>query len=398
MSFLCVPIVRRHKVLGTISAERTYDNDVLLNLDVKLIGVIAAILAQAVGIYLLENVDRVSLINENRRLHSALKERFRPANIIGNSKGMRELSALIEKAARTKTTILILGEGGVGKELAAKAIHYSGINQDGPLVRFNCAAPTESSIESELFGHEEGSFTDATSFRKGRFEEASGGTIFLDEIGELRLSIQAKILRVLQEKTFERVGGNHPVKVEVRVVAATSRNLAEMVEKGEFREDLLHRLNVFPITIPPLRERGSDIIALADHFVQRYSAETGKEIKRICAPALNMMMSYHWPGNVRELENVIERASILAEDGVIHGYNLPPSLQTPILSATAPKGDLDARLGVIEYEMIVDALKTRGGNMTEAARELGLTRRILGLRMKKYGASYKDYRFGNKRA
>jgi len=173
--------------------------------------------------------------------------------------------------------------------------------------------------------------------------------------------------------------------------------LAEMVEKGQFREDLFYRLNVFPITIPPLRERSSDIIALADYFVERYSAETGKDIKRISTPALNMMMSYHWPGNVRELENVIERATILAEDGVIHGYNLPPSLQTPILSGTVQEGGLDARLGVIEYEMIIDSMKTYGGNMSEAARELGLTRRILGLRMKKYDINYKDYRLAGKK-
>jgi Nif-specific regulatory protein len=397
LSFLCVPIVRGHKVLGTISAERTYDNDALLNLDVKLISVIAAMMAQTVEIYLLENVDRVSLLNENRRLQNALKERFHPANIIGNSKGMREVYKLIEKVARTRTTILILGESGVGKELVANAIHYSGISPEGPLVQFNCAALPESIIESELFGHEKGSFTGATNFRKGRFEEADGGTIFLDEIGELPLAMQAKILRVLQEKTFERVGGNRPVKVDIRIVAATNRNLAEMVEKGEFREDLYYRLNVFPITIPPLRERGSDIIALADYFVEHYSTETGKDIKRISTPALNMMMSYHWPGNVRELENVVERATILAEDGVIHGYNLPPSLQTPVLSGTVEKGGLDARLGVIEFEMIIDALKTHGGNMTEAARELGLTRRILGLRMKKYEINYRQYRLaGNK--
>ena len=211
--------------------------------------------------------------------------------------------------------------------------------------------------------------------------------------------MQVKILRVLQEKTFERVGGNRPIKVDIRIVAATNRDLAGMVEKGEFREDLFYRLHVFPITIPPLRERGSDIIALADHFVQRSSTETGKDIRRISTPALNMMMSYHWPGNVRELENVIERATILAEDGVIHGYDLPPSLQTPILSGTVQKGGLDARLGVIEFEMIIDALKTHGGNMTEAARELGLTRRILGLRMKKYDINYREYRLaGNKRA
>ena len=397
LSFLCVPIVHGQKVLGTISAERLYDNDVLLDLDVKLISVIAAMIAQTVEIYLLENIEKVSLINENRRLQNALKEKFHPANIIGNSKGMREVYELISKVAKTKTTVLILGESGVGKELVANAIHYSGPNPDGPLVQFNCAALPESIIESELFGHEKGSFTGATNFRKGRFEEADGGTIFLDEVGDLPLPTQAKILRVLQERTFERVGGNLPVKVDIRIVAATNKNLAEMVAKETFREDLYYRLNVFPITIPPLRERNSDIISLADHFVERYSSETGKDIKRISTPALNMLMSYHWPGNVRELENVIERATILAEDGVIHGYNLPPSLQIPILSQTTAKGSLDEKLSVIECEMIVEAMKTHGGNINEVSRELGLTRRVLGLRMKKYGIVCRDYRLtGNK--
>jgi Nif-specific regulatory protein len=392
LSFLCVPIKRGGKVLGTISAERIYDNDILLKLDAELLGIIAAMMAQAVEIYLIENVEKVSLINENRRLQNALKDRFRPSNIIGNAKGMREVYALIEKVAATRTTVLILGESGVGKELVANAIHYSGACPEGPLVQFNCAALPESLIESELFGHEKGSFTGATNFRKGRFEEADGGTIFLDEIGELSLSVQAKLLRVLQEKTLERVGGSKPIKVDIRIVAATNRDLSEMVEKREFREDLYYRLNVFPITIPPLRDRGSDIISLADYFVARYAKESNKEIKRISTPALNMLMSYHWPGNVRELENVIERATILSEDGVIHGYDLPPSLQTPVLSGTMQKGSLSARLGAIEYEMIVDALKTQGGNMTEASKELGLTRRMFSLRMQKYNISYRDFR------
>jgi len=392
LSFLCVPIMRGGKVLGTISAERIYDNEVLLKLDVELMDIIASMMAQSVELYLIENVEKVSLINENLRLQNALKDRFRPSNIIGNCKGMREVYGLIQKVAQTKTTVLILGESGVGKELVANAIHYSGFCPEGPLVQFNCAALPESIIESELFGHEKGSFTGAQNSRKGRFEEADGGTIFLDEIGELSLSVQAKLLRVLQEKTVERVGSSRQIKVDIRIVAATNRNLADMVEKREFREDLYYRLNVFPITIPPLRERSSDIIALADYFVSRYSKESNKEIHRISTPALNMLMSYHWPGNVRELENVIERAIILAEDGVIHGYNLPPSLQTPILSGTIQKGGLSARLGAIEYEMIVDALKVHGGNISEAAENLGLTRRMLGLRMEKYSISYKDYR------
>ncbi|MDR3724348.1 MAG: sigma 54-interacting transcriptional regulator [Terracidiphilus sp.] len=392
LSFICVPIKRGNKVLGTISVERLYDNDTLLNLDVELIGIVAAMMAPAVELYLIETIDRPTLLNENQRLQDALKDRYRPSNIIGNCKAMQSVYKLIEKVAKTKTTVLLLGESGVGKELAASAIHYSGLNADGPFVQFNCAALPENLIESELFGHEKGSFTGATGVRKGRFEDADGGTIFLDEIGELPLTAQAKLLRVLQEKTLERVGANKPIHVDIRIVAATNRNLEEMVAKREFREDLYYRLNVFPITLPPLRERGADIIALADYFTQRYARRNGKEIQRISTPALNMLISYHWPGNVRELENVIERATILAEDGVIHGYDLPPSLQMPASPEVAQTGNFESRITAYAYEMIVDALKASDGNMSEAAQMLGLTRRILGLRMKEHGINYKDFR------
>ncbi len=391
-SFICVPILRGRKVLGTISAERIYDSTRLLEQDVELLSTLASMMAPAVELYLLEHVEKAHLENENRRLNEALREKFRPSNIIGNSKAMQEVYALIKKITAMKTTVLLLGESGVGKELVASAVHYNGSVADGPFVKFNCAALPESIIESELFGHEKGSFTGAASFRKGRFEEADGGTIFLDEVGELSLAIQAKLLRVLQEKTFERVGGNQQIKVDIRIVTATNRDLPAMVERGTFREDLFYRLNVFPITIPPLRERGSDIVTLADHFLTHYSRETGKEIKRISTPALNMLMNYHWPGNVRELENVIERAIILTEDGVIHGYNLPPSLQTSIVTGTVCKSGLEAKLNAVEYEMIVESLKTHYGNMTEAARELGLSRRILGLRLKKHNLYYQNFR------
>ncbi len=305
---------------------------------------------------------------------------------------MQEVYELVHKVAATKATVLILGESGVGKELVANAIHYQSPNADGPLVKFNCAALPENIVESELFGHEKGAFTGAATMRKGRFEQADGGTIFLDEVGELSLPIQAKLLRVLQERAFERVGGNRPVKVGLRIIAATNRDLPDMVAKGTFREDLYYRLNVFPITVPPLRERGSDVILLADYFAARYSAEGGKEVKRISTPALNMLMAYHWPGNVRELENVMERSVILSDDAVIHGYNLPPSLQTSAETGTAFGCSLEAKIHAVEYEMIVETLKTHNGNMTEAAKELGLTRRILGLRMEKHDISYKTFR------
>ncbi|WP_016920377.1 sigma-54 interaction domain-containing protein [Methylocystis parvus] len=391
LSFICVPIVRSKKVLGTISAERIYDDARLLKMDVEVLSILATMTAQAVELYLLENVEKVALENENRRLRSALKAQFKPTNIIGNSKPMQDVYKLIDRVSRTKTTVLILGESGVGKELVASAIHYNSRASKGPFVKFNCAALPESVIESELFGHEKGSFTGAVGSRKGRFEEAHGGTIFLDEVGELSLPVQAKLLRVLQEKTFERVGGNAQIKVDLRILAATNRDLPEMVEKGTFREDLYYRLNVFPITIPPLRERGNDIIALADHFVGNFAHSLGVEIKRISTSAINMLLAYHWPGNVRELENIIERAIILSDDGVIHGYNLPPSLQMPILEEVESKGTLEARLSAIEYEMIVEALKVHHGNTTEAAKSLGLTRRILGLRLAKYSLDHKNF-------
>ncbi len=397
LSFLCVPIMRGRKVMGTISAERPYDNSELLKLDVEVLSILASTAAQAVEVYLLENVENVALEAENRRLRAELKSCFKPANIIGNSKPMLELYQLIERVVRTRTTVLVLGESGVGKELVASAIHHYSSSAEGPFIKFNCASLPESVIESELFGHEKGSFTGATGLRKGRFEEADGGTIFLDEVGEMSLPMQAKLLRVLQERTFERVGGNTPIHVDLRIVAATNRDLSDMVARGTFREDLYYRLNVYPLTIPPLRERNGDIIALADHFVSRLSRELGIAIKRISTPALNMLQSYAWPGNVRELENVIERAMLLSEDGVIHGYNLPPALHASVIGPAGRDGDiaqdsLEGRLNAIEYELIVDALKLHRGNMTEAATHLGLTRRVLGLRMARYNLNYKNYR------
>jgi len=391
-SFFCVPITHAKKVLGAISAERVYHNRNLLKQDMELMATLGSMIAPAVELYMLENVDKVRLENENRRLRSELKQKYKPENIIGNSKPMQDIYQLIEKVSATKATVLVLGESGVGKELVASAIHYSSPAADGPFVVFNCAALPESIVESELFGHEKGAFTGAVAQRKGRFEMADGGTIFLDEVGELSLPLQAKLLRVLQQKTFERVGGSKPVRVDLRIIAATNRDLPDMIAKGNFREDLFYRLNVFPITIPPLRERSSDVILLADHFVMKSAQEMSKEVKRISTPALNMLMAYHWPGNVRELENVIERAVILADDGVIHGYNLPPSLQTSAETGASFGCGLEAKIQAVEYEMIVEALKNHNGNTTEAAKELGLTRRILGLRMEKYNINYKTYR------
>jgi len=391
-AFFCVPIQHAKKVLGTISAERVYLNRRLLKMDVELIATIASMIAPAMELYLSENIEKVRLRTENQDLKNALKARFKPSNIIGNSKPMQAVYDLIYRVANTKATVLVLGESGVGKELVANAIHYNSPNAEGPFIKFNCAALPANIVESELFGHEKGAFTGAIQMRKGRFELADGGTIFLDEVGELDLALQAKLLRVLQEKQFERVGGSRTVRVDLRIIAATNRDLPTMVKRGEFREDLYYRLNVFPITIPPLRERGSDVILLADHFVARCAAQGLGQVQRISTPALNMLMAYHWPGNVRELENVIERSVILAEEGVIHGYNLPPSLQAPAEGVVSFGSGLDAKLQAVEYEMIVEALKQHRGNTTEAAKQLGITRRVLGLRMARHGLAYKEFR------
>ena len=398
-SFMCVPIVRGSKVLGTISAERRYDDSWFLDKHLDVLVAMSYLLAHALELYLVENVDKVQWENRTRQLLSRIKEQFKPPNIIGTSAPMREVYSLIRKVAPTRTTVLLLGESGVGKEMIADALHYGGPVPEGPLVKFNCAALPESLVESELFGHEKGAFTGATQARKGKFEEADGGTVFLDEVGELALGAQAKLLRVLQDRQFERVGGNTSLTVSIRIIAATNRDLAEMVEEGTFRQDLYYRLNVFPIMVPPLRERGNDIVTLAEHFVARYAGETEKRITSFSTSALNMLTRHDWPGNVRELENVVHRAVILAEDETIHSHDLPLSLQSPpLLDGNVPNG-LEARLASIEYEMIVEALRQHRGNTTEAAKGLGLTRRTMGLRMKRFNLNYKSFRqAANKRA
>jgi Nif-specific regulatory protein len=393
-AFICVPIMLGRKVLGTIAGERLYRLASLLKQDAEFLAAVALMIAPLVELYLIANVDKVALETENLRLRNELKERYQPHNIIGNSKPMLEVYELVRKVSASRATVLILGESGVGKELVAGAIHYSSAASEGPFVKFNCAAIPENLAESGLFGHEKGAFTGALAAHKGSFEQADGGTIFLDEVGELTLAVQAKLLRVLQERVIERVGGSRPLKVDVRIIAATNRDLTAMVERGAFREDLYYRLNVVPVTVPPLRDRGSDVILLADHFVAQSSRANHKSIKRISTPALNMLMAYHWPGNVRELENVVERAVILSDDDVIHGYNLPPSLQTSGETGTGFGVSLEGKIHAVEYEMIVEALKNSNGNVGLAAAELGLTRRMLGLRMERYGISYKTFRTG----
>ncbi|MHC4641867.1 MAG: sigma-54 interaction domain-containing protein, partial [Planctomycetota bacterium] len=261
-----------------------------------------------------------------------------------------------------------------------------------PFIKVSCAALNENLLESELFGHEKGAFTGAVQSRKGRLEQANGGTLFLDEIGDFAAATQVKLLRVLQEREFERVGSNLTSKTDTRIVAATNRDLETAVEQQSFRQDLYYRVNVFPIFLPPLRERRDDILLLADHFVEQYSKKMRRDVRRISTPAINMMVAYHWPGNVRELENCIERAVLLSTDGVIHAHHLPPTLQTSDASDTIGTGSFQERVGLFERDLIVDALKRCNGSLAAAARDLGSTARIIRYKVRELGIDYRKYR------
>ncbi len=392
ISFICVPIKLGTEIVGALSADRLFNDQISLKEDVRLLSIIASMIAQAVKLRQAVKEERQKLIDEDNRLRERLKERFRPDNIIGNSNTMQNVFNLIARVAKSSANVLIRGESGTGKELVANAIHYNSLRDSQPFIKVNCAALPETIVESELFGHEKGAFTGALRTRKGRFEMASGGSIFLDEVGDFSPATQIKLLRFLQEREFERLGGNETIKADVRVIAATNRNLEELMEKGEFRQDLYYRLNVFPIYIPPLRHRKTDILLLADRFVEKYSKINDKKVIRITTPAIDMLMSYHWPGNVRELENCIERAVILADHEAIHSYHLPPTLQTPEKTGATFVGDLKTTLDNVEYDLIVDAIKSSRGNMAKAARVLGVTERLMGLRIAKHGINAGEFK------
>jgi Nif-specific regulatory protein len=391
VAFLCVPISLGSEVVGTLSVDVALDDPDLLQDRCRFLEIVASMIAYDVKSRRMEETQRQLLESENLRLRDALKERFRPENIIGNSHRMREVYLRIHQVASTGTTVLIRGEPGTGKELVASAIHYNSLRAAKPLVKVNCAALSEGLLESELFGHEKGAFTGAAFSRAGRIEEAAGGTLFLDEIGGFSPAVQVRLLRVLQEQELERMGGNRTIRSDVRVIAATSRDLEALVEAGLFRQDLYYRINVFPIVLPPLRDRRDDILLLADHFVAKYALRLGKDVRRISTQAINMMAAYHWPGNVRELENCIEYAVLLSRDSVIHGHNLPPTLQMPDADGGAQVDSLRHRVAVLEKDMIVDALKSCGGSINAAARRLGITARMVRYKIKKLRIDHRQF-------
>ncbi|MGM0428371.1 MAG: sigma 54-interacting transcriptional regulator [Thermodesulfobacteriota bacterium] len=392
VSFVCVPIKEGRRMIGALSADCSSENKTSLDEEVQLLTIISSLIAQKTA--LLEKVAREKdrLKQENLRLRRELNRKYSFANIVGNSRKMQEVFYLVSQVCESNATVLLLGESGTGKELVANAIHYNSPRARGPFVKVNCAALPENLVEAELFGHEKGAFTGADREKAGKFELANHGTIFLDEIGSLALESQAKLLRTLQEREIERVGGTRTLRVNIRLIAATNRDLSEAVQNGSFREDLFYRLNVYPIYLPPLREREADILLLADYFLEKYAAEYQKEIKRISTPAIDAITQYHWPGNVRELENCMERAVLVCEDKVIHSYHLPPTLQTAKETGTEQSRSLTDAVEGFERELLIDTLKSSRGNMRKAAKALNTTERIFGYKVKKYAINPKRYR------
>jgi len=392
LSFVCNPIKKGSQVIGAFSIDKPLDTACSLEVAQKLMAVISTMIARHVINLETIHIEALRLREENQSLRNELKNKNRITDIIGNSNKMREVFNMISQVSKGHSTVLIRGESGTGKELIANSIHYNSPRSKNSFVKVNCAALPTNIIESELFGYEKGAFTGAIRQKFGKFELANKGTLFLDEIGSIDLNVQVKLLRVLQEKEFERVGGHKTIPSDVRIITATNKNLEQAVEDGSFRSDLYYRLNVFPIYLPPLRERKTDTLLLADHFLEKYTTGNNKDIRRFSTPAIDMLMLYHWPGNVRELENCIERAILLCEEGVIHSYHLPPTLQTGTESDTLPALSLEDAVAGLEKEMIIDALKNTNGNTTKTARLLKTTVRKFNYKAKKFNIDYRLYR------
>jgi Nif-specific regulatory protein len=381
ISFLCVPIAFKGEAIGVLSVDRIFkDKDITIDEDIRVLEIIASIIAQYVKLWKHFKESE----QEREHLKLQLKGKYSLPNIIGASDRMQEVFESVHRVSDSKATVILYGESGTGKELIAKAIHYKSPRSKGPFVKFNCASIPEGLLESELFGHEKGAFTGAITARKGRFELAGGGTILLDEVGDLPINLQPKILRVLQEREFERVGGEKTIKVDIRLLAATSRNLEDLVSKGRFREDLFYRLNVVPIFMPPLRERKEDIPMLVEFFLKKYNEENNKEIS-FSPETLRILVDFNWPGNVRELENTIERLVVMSGSNNIRPSDLPISLKLPPHEELLQRESLKAGIQDIEKSSILDALEKTGWIQAKAARMIGLTPRQIGYKMKKYG-------------
>ena len=351
---------------------------------VKPLNVDAAVLS------LQKALEKRNLQLESAGLRERIRERYKFANIIGDAPALQATFGVVKQAAPTKATVLVLGESGTGKELIAQALHEESPRRDKPFVKVNCAALSETLLESELFGHEKGSFTGAVARKEGRFERADGGTLFLDEIGDISPGLQVKLLRVLQQREFERVGGTETVKVDVRLVAATNKDLAAEVKAGRFREDLYYRLNVVAVTLPPLRDRKADIPALVSHFIEKFSKSYDKPVRGLAPGTLNLLLAHDWPGNVRELEHAIERAVVLCQDRELTAEDLPPALKGPRASHSENALIPGASFAEIEREAILRTLEMVDGSTHRAAEVLGISVRKIQYRLKEYGMGLKD--------
>jgi len=332
--------------------------------------------------------ERRNLLRENAQLREQLIDRYKFDGIASTSHAMEEVMNLVGRVAASTATVLLRGESGTGKELIARALHYHSPRAGHPLIKVNCSALPETLLESELFGHEKGAFTGASARRVGRFEAADKGTLFLDEIGDIAPAVQVKLLRVLQEKEFERVGGNETIRTDVRLIAATNKDLEKAMQDGTFREDLYYRLNVVTVAIPPLRERKEDIPALMEHFIRKYSKENSKTISGVTAETRDLLMRYAYPGNVRELENIIERAVVLAKGEIVTTSDIPLHLKAAEseekICVAKRDGLLNETLETLERGIILDAMKKAGGVQTKAADKLGISERVLRYKLKKY--------------
>ncbi len=392
ISFICVPVKVKGDTIGVLSVDRLFiDKSVSLDEDVRILTVVASLIGQAFTTAKMVELEKKNLIKEKLSLQRELKSPYRFANIVFVSDKMREILDSAWRVSQSKATVLLRGESGTGKELIARTIHYHSKRCDKSFISVNCAAIPDTLIESDLFGHVKGAFTGAVNDKKGRFEMADEGTLFLDEIGDIPPSTQVKLLRVLQERRFERVGGSKGITVDVRIIAATNRNLEDAVKEGKFREDLYYRLNVVPIRIPSLRERKEDIPPLVGHFLQLYNEENGRDVK-ISNEALDTLLIYDWPGNVRELENCIERMIVMAKNDLIMTEDVPITIDTKLLNHQSDMSSvygqartLDHTIEFMEKEKIIEALKRAGYVQAKAARQLGITSRQIGYKIKKYG-------------
>ena len=393
-SFLCVPIKTANHTIGALSVDREYPDGLGKESenDLRFLTVVSGLIAETVHRVQTVNEEKEALRRENSKLRRELSSKNRIQDIIGNSSRMQEVFEMVHRVADSNATVLLRGESGTGKTLVAKAIHHNSNRQEGPFIVVNCSALPENLLESELFGHEKGSFTGAHTRKIGRFEMAQAGTLFLDEIGEISPAVQVKLLNVIQERTFHRVGGAQPISADIRLVAATNRNLEKAVKENDFREDLYYRLNVFPVYLPPLRERRTDILLLAEFFLEKYAQENKKDIKRISTSAIDLLIQYHWPGNVRELQNCLERAVLICDEESIKSIHLPPTLQSSDSIRGGDKISLARSVENYERDLIIDALKNNNGNQTKAAKYLDTSLLIINYNIHGYHIDPKQYK------